>query len=60
MAYCGDSLEFGVGVRGEVEGFDLFVEGGFARIVKAEEEDGVFYGRVVRCLENSKKKKKEF
>jgi hypothetical protein len=29
-------------VGGEVEGFDLFVEGGFAGVVEAEEEDGVF------------------
>ena len=30
------------GVGGEVEGFNGGEEGGFARVVEAEEEDGVF------------------
>lgn len=40
----GDGVEFGGcgGGVGAEEGFDLFVEGGFAGIVEAEEEDGVF------------------
>ncbi len=43
LADRGDGFEFGVGVGGEVEGFDLFVEGGFAGVVEAEEENRVFY-----------------
>jgi hypothetical protein len=35
---------FEVWVRGRVRGFDLFEEGGFAGVVEAEEEDGVFWG----------------
>jgi hypothetical protein len=42
LADGGDRFEFRVGVGGEVEGFDLFMEGGFAGVVEAEEEDGVF------------------
>ncbi len=45
MADGGDGFEFwGWGVR-EEDGFDLFVEGGFAGVVEAEEEDGVFWER---------------
>lgn len=36
---------FQVWVRGGVGGFDLFEERGFAGIVEAKEEDGVFWGR---------------
>ena len=35
------------GRRGEVEGFDGGEEGGFARVVKAEEEDRVLYAYAV-------------
>ena len=39
------------GVGGEVEGFDGGEEGGFAGVVEAEEEDGVFcFFLVVREL----------
>lgn len=41
MPDCGDGLEVGMRVWG-VCGFDLFEEGGFAGVVEAEEEDGVF------------------
>lgn len=33
-------------MRGVVEGLDAAEEGGFARVVEAEEEDGVFCGSV--------------
>ncbi len=38
---CGDGFELWVRVRGEVEGFDLFVEGRLASVVEAEEDYGV-------------------
>lgn len=41
LADGGDGLE--VGVRGRVGGFNLLEEGGFARVVEAEEEDRVFF-----------------
>lgn len=49
LAYGRHGFEFGGGVRRQVEGFDLFVESGFAGIVKTEEKDGVFcfYFRVL-------------
>jgi hypothetical protein len=43
LTYRRHGLEFRRGVGGEEEGFDLFVEGGFAGIVEAEEEDGIFW-----------------
>lgn len=39
LAYCWDGFEFGGGGGGEEEGFYLFVKGGFAGVVEAEEED---------------------
>lgn len=42
MAYCGDGFELGGGVVRVEEGFDLFVESGFAGVVEAEEDYGVF------------------
>jgi hypothetical protein len=48
LAYGGDGLEFWGGRGGEVEGFDLFVKGGFAGVVEAEEEDRVFCGLLVK------------
>lgn len=39
-----DRLERWGWVRGQVEGFDLREESGFAGVVEAEEEDGVFCG----------------
>ena len=42
LADGGDGFRGGEGVRGEVEGFDAGEEGGFAGVVEAEEEDGVF------------------
>jgi hypothetical protein len=43
LADCRHSLEFWGGVVGEEQRLDLFVEGGFAGVVEAEEEDGVFW-----------------
>lgn len=40
-----DGLEFRGGVVGVEEGLDLFVEGGLAGVVEAEEDDGVFCWR---------------
>jgi len=48
LADGGYGFEFWGGVGGEEEGFYLFVEGGFAGVVEAEEEDGVFYEQGVR------------
>lgn len=42
LADCRDGLERWGGVVGEEERFDLGEEGRFARVVEAEEEDGVF------------------
>jgi len=42
LAYGGHGFEFRGGVVGQVEGFDLLVEGRFAGIVEAEEENRVF------------------
>ena len=42
MADGGDGFEFGGGTVRVEEGFDLFVEGGFAGVVEAEEDYGVF------------------
>jgi hypothetical protein len=41
VAGCGRGFGIAVGVQRE-EGFDLGEEGGFASVVEAEEEDGVF------------------
>jgi hypothetical protein len=41
LADCGDGFQVGV-VRAAVDGADLLEEGGFAGVVEAEEEDGVF------------------
>lgn len=41
LADRGDGFEVGV-VRAAVDGADLLEEGGFAGVVEAEEEDGVF------------------
>jgi len=43
LANGGDGFLSGRGGGGEVEGFDGGEEGGFAGVVEAEEEDGVFY-----------------
>ncbi|TAQ85169.1 hypothetical protein B7494_g6508 [Chlorociboria aeruginascens] len=40
LANCGHGFRLGDGVRGQEERFYLFVEGGLARIVEPEEEDG--------------------
>jgi hypothetical protein len=49
-----DGFEFRGGGGGEIEGFDLFVEGGFAGVIEAEEEDGIFYRRSVKnkCMKH--------
>lgn len=39
LSDCGHGFELGVGVGGEEERFDLFVEGRFAGIVEAEEKN---------------------
>lgn len=44
LADGGDGFGGGGGVGGEVVGFDLGEEGGFAGVVEAEEEDGEFCG----------------
>jgi hypothetical protein len=43
LAYRRHGLEFRRWIVGQEEGLDLFVEGGLASIIEAEEEDGVFY-----------------
>lgn len=50
LADGGHGFSGGGGVGGEVVGFDLREEGGFAGVVEAEEEDGEFWegeGRLV-------------
>ena len=47
LADCGDCVGGWGRMRGQVDGFDLREEGGFAGIVEAKEEDGVF------CSSNS-------
>jgi hypothetical protein len=42
LSYRGHGLEFRSWIVGKEEGLDLFVEGGLAGIVEAEEEDRVF------------------
>ena len=42
LTNCGNGFGCGEGMVGEVEGFDGGEEGGFAGVVQAEEEDGVF------------------
>lgn len=44
LADGGHGLELGRGRVGQVHGLDLFVKGGLAGIVEAEEDDGVFCG----------------
>jgi hypothetical protein len=46
----GHGFEIGMKVY-RVRGFDLFEEGGFAGVIEAEEEDGVFWMRCELSLE---------
>jgi len=47
LADGGHGIEFGL-VGRVVKGFDLFEQGGFAGVVEAEKEDGVFCGLAKR------------
>ena len=42
LADCRDRSQLGLGLVGVEERFDLFVEGGLAGVVEAEEDDGIF------------------
>ena len=42
LSDCWNRFQVGGWSVREEEGFDLFVEGGFASIIEAEEEDGIF------------------
>lgn len=54
LADCWDRLKLRCRVRGEVERLDLLVEGGFAGIVEAEEENGVLYSIGVSILDRKR------